>query len=159
CSSDLAGRPLDPALAEENLDALRRGAGNLVKHIENMGKFGVPAVVAINRFGTDTDAEVALVREIAEEAGATAAVSDVYARGGAGGEELAEKVIEAANRPSHFRFLYELDATIRDKIETVAQEIYGAEGVTYEPRAQRDMAWLTEHGFDRLPICMAKTQY
>ncbi len=154
-----AGRPLDPALAEENLDALRRGAGNLVKHIENMGKFGVPAVVAINRFGTDTDAEVALVREIAEEAGATAAVSDVYARGGAGGEELAEKVIEAANRPSHFRFLYELDATIRDKIETVAQEIYGAEGVTYEPRAQRDMAWLTEHGFDRLPICMAKTQY
>ncbi len=154
------GKPLDPKLREENLDAIRRGVANLAKQIENVAAFGVPCVVAINRFPTDTPAEIDLVREAALDAGArSVAVSDVHARGGDGGLELAEKVIEAAeSAPNAFRFLYPLDAGIREKIHAVATAMYGAEGVDYEPAAQKDIAWLEEHGFAALPLCMAKTQ-
>ncbi|MCC6489386.1 MAG: formate--tetrahydrofolate ligase [Candidatus Hydrogenedentes bacterium] len=155
-----AGKPLDGSILAENLDAVRLGAGNLAKHIENVRRFGVPCVVAVNRFASDTDSEVALVEELALTAGAGAAVvSDVYARGGEGGTALAETVVHAANRESDFRFLYPLELPIKDKIATIATEMYGADGVDYEPSAEKDIAWLTQHGFAGLPICMAKTQY
>ncbi|HOF39279.1 MAG TPA: formate--tetrahydrofolate ligase [Candidatus Hydrogenedentes bacterium] len=153
------GKPLDPGLHEENLDAVRRGAANLAKQIENVAAFGVPCVVAINRFPTDTPAEIELVREAALEAGAhSAAVSDVHARGGDGGVELAEKVVDAAqSAPNRFQFLYPLEAGIREKIHTVATTMYGAEGADYSPAADKDIAWLEEYGFAGLPLCMAKT--
>ena len=154
------GKPLDPKLREENLDAIRRGAANLEKQIENVAAFGVPCVVAINRFPADSQAEIDLVREAALEAGArSVAVSDVHARGGDGGVELAEKVVEAAESgENQFRFLYPLDADIMDKIEVIATTMYGADGVDYEPAAQKDIAWIAENGFGDLPLCMAKTQ-
>lgn len=155
-----AGKPLDGAILAENLGAIRLGADNLAKHVENVRRFGIPCVVAVNRFASDTDAEIALVEELALTAGAGAAVvSNVYARGGEGGTALAEKVVRAAGRPSDFRFLYPLDLPIKDKIATIATEMYGADGVDYEPAAEKDIAWLTQHGFANLPICMAKTQY
>jgi len=154
-----AGKPLDPALATENLDAVRRGSCNLSKHIENVRQYGVPCVVAINRFAGDTDAEVALVRALAIEAGADAvAVSDAYTGGGEGALELAEKATQAAAKPGRFKPLYPLEAPIKDKIHTVVTQMYGGDGADYEPKAEKDIAWLTEHGFDKLPVCMAKTQ-
>ncbi len=154
----VAGRPLPPALVAENLDALLQGMPNLIKQIENVRLHGVPVVVAINHFPTDTEAEIALVREAALAAGATeAVVSKVFAEGGAGGIELAEAVVRAAEAGSSFRFLYELDAPIKEKIATIATQIYGAAGVTFEPAAERAIRDYTRLGFDTLPICMAKT--
>ncbi|MBN2311629.1 MAG: formate--tetrahydrofolate ligase [Candidatus Hydrogenedentes bacterium] len=154
-----AGKPLDDALTQENLEAIRRGARNLTKQIENVLALGTEVVVAVNRFPTDTERELALVQELALEANAAAAVvSDVHARGGEGGAALAEKVVEVAERGSRFRFLYPLEAPIKEKIHTIATAMYGADGVTYERDAQQQIEWLTEHGFDHLPICMAKTQ-
>ena len=154
----VAGRPLPPALVAENLDALRGGMPNLIKQIENVRLHGVPVVVAVNHFPTDTAAEIALVREAALAAGATAAVvSKVFAEGGAGGVALAEAVVRAAEAGSSFRFLYELDAPIKEKIATIATKIYGAAGVTFEPAAERAIRDYTRLGFDKLPICMAKT--
>lgn len=154
----VAGKPLDPGLGEENLDALRAGMGNLIKQIENIKRHGVPAVVAINHFPTDSDAEVELVRRASLEAGAFAAeVSKVFAEGGDGGRELAAATVRAAEAGSSFQHLYPLDLPIKGKIETIAQEMYGAESVSYSRAAERAIRTYTRLGYDNLPICMAKT--
>ena len=147
-------------LGTEDLEALARGVVNLEKHIENMGKFGVPAVVAINRFPTDTEAELNLVRERCQELGAEVALSEVFTRGGEGGVELAETVLSVLERKeSKFKVLYELDLSIEEKIEKIAKEIYGADDVNYDKAAQASMKKYVEMGYGNLPICMAKTQY
>lgn len=154
----VAGKPLDPELIKENLDALRAGGANLVKHIENMRSFGVPVVVAVNRFTYDTDKEIELVREMALAAGADDAVpSEVWEKGGAGGEELARAVVAAADKPSAFKLTYETDAPIKEKIEAVATKIYGADGVEYSPMAEKKIKMYTELGYTNVPVCMAKT--
>ncbi|TAK36524.1 MAG: formate--tetrahydrofolate ligase [Chloroflexota bacterium] len=153
----VAGKPLDPGLIQENLAALEKGSANLIKQIENMRLFGVPVVVAINSFITDTPAEIALVKKISEQAGATAAVSDHWARGGAGAIELAEVVSAACEQPSDFKFLYPLEMSIKEKIEIIAKKVYGADGVTYLPAAEKKVKQYTEMGYANLPICMAKT--
>src|SRR5262245_33048315 len=129
-----AGRPLDPGLSREDLGAVGDGCANLEKQIDNARLFGVPVVVAINVFPTDTEAEIELVRQRSLAAGAEGAyVSEVWGRGGAGGEELARAVLKAAEQPKQFRFLYELDRPIKEKIEVIATRIYGADGVDYLP--------------------------
>ena len=154
----VAGRPLDPAYTEENLELLAKGIANLEVHIKNALKYGVPVVVAVNRFQTDTDAEIELVRKAALEAGASDAVmSNHWAEGGAGAVELGKAVIAAAEKPSNFKFLYDLDLPIKTKIEIIAKEIYGAGSVTYSELAEKQIQTYTENGFDKLPICMAKT--
>jgi len=154
----VAGKPLAPEYTDENLDLLRAGLPNLERHIQNALKFGVNVVVAVNSFATDTPAEVELVREAALKMGAMdAVVSTHWADGGAGAKKLAEAVIKAAEKPSHFQFLYPLDETIKNKIETIAREIYRADGVDYSPEAEEQIARYTRLGFDKLPICMAKT--
>lgn len=154
----VAGKPLPEELKKENLSALEKGCANLQKHIENILMHGVPVVVAINKFTTDTEREIELIREMAKAAGAEDAVpSDVWANGGAGGAELAQAVIKAADKPSIFKFLYELDWPIKKKIETIATNIYGAKDVNYTPTANRKIKLYTELGYDKLPICMAKT--
>lgn len=155
----VAGKPLAPEYTEENLGLLEKGCSNLVAHIKNVRKFGVPVVVAINRFKFDTDAEVALVRKAALDADAYDAVmSDHWAKGGAGAVDLAKAVIAACEQPSNFEFLYPLDMSIKEKISAIATKIYGADGVTYSPKAEQQIALYNEMGFDKLPICMAKTQ-
>jgi len=154
----VAGKPLAPAYADENLDLLGKGLPNMVAHIKNALRFGVPAVVAVNRFATDTDAEIRMVRQAAVTAGAEDAVmADHWAEGGAGAVDLAKAVMAACDRPRDFRFLYPLDWDIKKKIETIATQIYGADGVDYEPAAEAKIALYTRLGFDKLPICMAKT--
>ncbi|MDD3925353.1 MAG: formate--tetrahydrofolate ligase, partial [bacterium] len=154
----VAGKPLDKGLLEENLDALSRGCANLKKQVENVALFGVPVVVAINSFPTDTRAEVDMVVQRALEAGAfDAVVSDVWSSGGRGGTRLAEAVVRAAETPADFRFLYDLDIPIKEKIETIAVKVYGADGVDYLPLAEKQIARYTEAGYDELPVCMAKT--
>ena len=150
-----------PQLAEENLEALRAGAVNLEAHIENLRKYGLPIVVAINRFGTDTEAELNMVREICEKAGADFALSDVFAGGGEGGVELAKKVVEACEKPSQFKLLYDDDTSIVEKITTIAKEIYGADGVKFDAAAMKSIKEIEALGdeFAKLPVCMAKTQY
>jgi formyltetrahydrofolate synthetase len=152
------GAPLDTAYTSENLELLEAGAGNLAHHIKIARKFGVPVVVAVNRFTTDTEAEVNLVKKIATEAGAEAVeMSDHWAKGGEGALDLAKAVVEACDKPSKFEFLYPLDMPIKDKIEIIAREIYGADGVSYEPLAEKQITQYEESGFGDLPICMAKT--
>lgn len=152
------GRPLPRELVEEDVAAVARGCDNLRAHVENLRLFGLPVVVAINRFPTDTAAELETIRAAALEAGAAAAVSsDAYAAGGAGSVELAEAVVAAAQGERRMRFLYPLEASIVEKIETIATRIYGADGVELEPRARRKIERYTALGYDRLPICMAKT--
>jgi methylenetetrahydrofolate dehydrogenase (NADP+)/methenyltetrahydrofolate cyclohydrolase/formyltetrahydrofolate synthetase len=154
----IAGKPLDKAYTEENLELLEKGVPNLLQHIENALKFGVPVVVAINRFTNDTDAEIELIRQRAKETGAEDAVeSNVWAEGGEGGEALAEAVVKACEKPSNFRFLYEDDMSIKEKIETVAREIYRADGVDYTPEAEAKIKMFTQMGLAHLPLCMAKT--
>ncbi|MGH7321657.1 MAG: formate--tetrahydrofolate ligase [Candidatus Rokuibacteriota bacterium] len=154
----VAGKPLDPGLTREDRQAVEDGCGNLEKQVENARLFGVPVVVAINAFDTDTDAEVELIRQRALAAGAEGAYrSEVWAKGGAGAEELAAAVLKAAEKPKQFRFLYELARPITEKIETIATLIYGADGVDYSPAAERQIKSYTELGFGDLPICMAKT--
>ena len=154
----VAGKPLPQELVTENLPALDKGCENLVKHIENARLFGVPVVVAVNRFTQDTEAEIELIRNKAVAAGAEGAyLSEVWATGGAGGTELAEAVMAACEKPSDFKFLYDLDAPIKDKIETIATKIYGADGVDYAPLAERKIEMFTRWGLDKLPLCMAKT--
>jgi len=151
-------KPPQEELEKENIPALVKGAENLVKHIENMHQFGLPVVVAINAFSYDTDAELDEVERIAVGAGAMAAVrSYVHARGGEGGAELAEAVVAACEHPGEFKFLYDLDEPIKSKIEKIATRIYGADGVEYSAEAERKIAVFTEQGYDKLPICMAKT--
>ncbi|NTU21526.1 formate--tetrahydrofolate ligase [Brevibacillus sp. HB1.2] len=148
-----------PDLAVENLSALEKGFENVKRHLENLQKFGVPAVVAINHFATDTQAEIDAVIALCQAAGAEAALSKVWAEGGAGGVELAEKVTRAAERPSSFRFLYEEDLSIKDKIETVVKEVYRGSGVVFSPLALKTMQKVEEMGMSHLPVCMAKTPY
>ena len=154
----VAGRPLDPALGREDLKAVADGIPNLEKQIENARLFGVPVVVALNAFPTDTAAEIELIRQRSLAAGAEGAYrSDVWGKGGAGAEELARAVLKAAERPKQFSFLYELDRPIREKIETIATKIYGADGVDYLPAAEQQIKKYTDLGYANLPICMAKT--
>jgi methylenetetrahydrofolate dehydrogenase (NADP+) / methenyltetrahydrofolate cyclohydrolase / formyltetrahydrofolate synthetase len=154
----VAGRDLDKAYTEENLELLERGCANLVKNIEIARLFGIPVVVAINKFKYDTPAEVELVKKIALEAGAYAAVpSDHWANGGAGAVELAEAVISASDQPNNFDFLYPLDMPIKGKIETIAKKVYGADGVDFAPLANQQIDAYEKAGFGNLPVCMAKT--
>ena len=150
-----------PDLAGENVEALKKGAVNLEAHIDNLGKFGLPVVVAINRFGTDTDAELDYVRKICEDKGAEFALSEVFAKGGDGGIELAEKVIAACEKPKDFKFMYESDMSIKDKIKAVATKIYGAADVKYDAAAAKTIAEIEamDPRYSTFPICMAKTQY
>jgi len=153
------GKPLDKAYTEENLELLEKGLPNLVQHIENARKFGVPVVVAVNRFTNDTEKEMEMVKKAAEEAGASdAVVSDVWANGGAGGADLARAVVKAIKEEENdFHFLYEDDMSIKEKIETVAKEIYRADGVDYSEEAEKKIKQFTEMGLSDLPLCMAKT--
>ncbi|MHC5032792.1 MAG: formate--tetrahydrofolate ligase [Planctomycetota bacterium] len=154
----IAGKPLPKELTEENLDALAKGGENLKAHIRIARLFGVPVVVAVNRFSADTDKEVALVEKISLEAGAEGAVmTDHWAKGGAGSVDLAKAVAEACEKPKNFKFLYDVDAPIRDKIEIIATKVYGAEGVDFLDKAERKLKLYTELGFTNLPMCMAKT--
>lgn len=147
-------------LAEENLDALKKGIVNLEKHIENLQKFGVPVIVTLNSFVTDTDAENAFIRKFCEDRGCEFALSEVWEHGGEGGIELAKKVLETLQtKESHFHTLYEASLSLEEKIETIAKEIYGARGVVYEPAAKKQLARIEELGFGSFPICMAKNQY
>ncbi len=154
----IPGRPIDPALKEENVADVQNGAANMVRHLENLKKFGVNPVVAINVFADDTDKEIAAVREIALAAGATGvSVARHWAQGGAGAGELAEMIVSACDMPNDFRLLYPDDMRIKDKIETIAREIYRADGVDYAPIANRKIKQYEEQGLRHLPICMAKT--
>jgi formate--tetrahydrofolate ligase len=156
----VAGKPLPDGLKQEDLDALAAGIGNLQKQIENVRLHGVPVVVAVNRFPGDTDAEIEFVRQAAVEAGALEAhVSTLFSDGGKGGEALAHALVKAADQPNGFRFLYPSEASLKEKIETLATRVYGADGVDYEPLAERQLALFEERGYGRFPICMAKTQY
>ena len=146
-------------LSAENTVALEKGLPNLEKHIENMKKFGVPVVVAINRFATDTDAEIAVLAEKMEALGVPFSLCEHFAKGGEGAIDLAEKVVAACEEPSHFHPLYELDQPIEAKIETIARKIYGADGVEYTAAAKKAIKDITALGKGDLPICMAKTQY
>jgi methylenetetrahydrofolate dehydrogenase (NADP+)/methenyltetrahydrofolate cyclohydrolase/formyltetrahydrofolate synthetase/formate--tetrahydrofolate ligase len=154
----VAGRPLDPVYTEENLPLLQAGLGNLEAHLAIAARFGVPVVAAINRFPTDSEHELALVRKSAVEAGAFAAVTtDQHARGGEGARDLAAAVVEASSTPSDFRFLYQLDRPIKEKIAAIATQVYRAGAVEYLPRAEAQIADFEAAGFGYLPICMAKT--
>lgn len=156
--SVVAGKPLPPELTRENLLALEKGCANLVKQVQNARKFGVPVVVAINHFDTDTPAETELIREKAIAAGALGAYSSrVWARGGEGGAELAEAVAQACEQPKNFRMLYPDNASIKEKIETIACELYGAQRVEYLAEAEQKIKLFTKLGWASLPICMAKT--
>lgn len=156
--SVVAGKPLDSGLLKENLQALEEGCVNLQKQIENMKLFGVPVVVAINKFTTDTKKEIELIRKKAISAGAEDAVlSEVWAKGSKGGTQLAKAVVKACEKKSNFKFLYPLDWSIKKKIETIAKKIYGAGSVQYEDAAEKAIALYTKLGYDKLPLCMAKT--
>ena len=146
-------------LGAENLDALSKGIVNLGVHINNMHKYGVPVVVAINRFGADTDAELEYIENYCKELGADFALSEVFAKGGEGGKELAEKVAAAAEKPSEFRVLYDAELPVKDKIAVIAKEIYGADGVTYTTAAEKAVAEIEKLDVKGLPVCVAKTQY
>jgi formyltetrahydrofolate synthetase len=154
----IPGRPLDKAYIDENLELLAAGMANMEAHIKNAKQYGIPVVVAVNKFTTDTDAEVQLVREAAIAAGAeTAVMTDHWTNGGDGAIELAEAVVAACDKPSDFQFLYPLDLPIKDKIEIIAKDMYSAAEVVYEPLAEKQIKSYEANGFGGLPICMAKT--
>ncbi len=150
-------------LAEENLDALKKGIVNLGAHIENMHKFGLPVVVAINRFHTDTDAEIKIIEDYCNEKGVTVSLCEVFAKGGEGGIDLANKVVETIEKcegcQTNFAPIYDENLPIKEKIGIIAKEIYGADDVVYTTKANSEIKRLTELGFDKTPVCMAKTQY
>lgn len=147
-------------LQSENLEALEKGIPNLLKHIENMTKvFKLPVVVAINKFPTDTEAEIELVREKCKEYGADMAISDVWAKGGAGGEELAREIVRICETESNMEFAYDLELSIKEKIENIAKKVYGADGVDFSPKALKEIKNFEAIGLSKLPICMAKNQY
>ncbi len=146
-------------LKEENLEALKKGSANLGAHIDNLHKFGVPVVVAINHFYADTQAEIDFVEDYCKSKGADFAVTKCFAEGGAGGTDLAEKVVSACEKESNFKFIYDIDMPLYDKIETIAKEIYGADGVNYTNQARNALDGFIKLGADKMPVCMAKTQY
>ena len=147
-------------LGAENIDALKKGIVNLGKHIENIGKFGVPVVVAINRFMTDTDAELKTIEDYCSSLGAEFALAEVFARGGDGGVELAEKLVSVLDKnEANFAPIYDAKLPIKEKIEKIVKEIYGGDGVTFLPAAEKQIAILEQTGYGELPVCMAKTQY
>jgi len=153
------GVPKDQ-LNNENLEALEAGIPNLLKHVENITQvYKLPAVVAINEFPTDTQAEVELVRTKCQELGVNVALSQVWAKGGEGGIELAKEVVRLCDQPNEFQFCYEDDLTLVEKIEAIATKIYGADGVNFTPQAKKELARLEGLGFGNMPVCMAKTQY
>ena len=153
------GVPKDQ-LSEENLDALKKGIVNLEKHIENLQKYGVPVVVTLNSFITDTKAETDFVEQFCKERGCEFALSEVWEKGGEGGIALANKVLDTLEtKESNFKLLYDDDLSLKEKIETVAREIYGADGVTYSAAAEKELKRITDLGMDKFPVCMAKTQY
>lgn len=145
--------------AKPNVEALKAGLCNLAAHVENMKKFGVPVVVAINHFLTDTDEEIEVLENYCRENDVEFALSDVFAKGGEGGKELAEKVVKACEKPANFAPIYSLDLSIKEKIETIAKNIYGADGVDYSAAASKAIADIEKLGYGKLPVCMAKTQY
>lgn len=155
----IPGKGVDKVKMEaKNVEAVKKGCENLNKMIENMKYFGIPVVVSINTFNADYTEEVEAIKEMAVAAGADdCVISEVWAKGSAGGEELANAVVRACDKPSDFKFLYPLEATIKEKIETIATKIYGADGVDYLPKAEEKIALYIKQGFDKLPICMAKT--
>ena len=146
-------------LKEENLEALKKGSANLGAHIDNLKKYGVPVVVAINHFYADTQAEIDFIEEYCKSKGADFAVTKCFAEGGEGGKELAQKVVDACDKENNFHFLYDTDMPIYDKIETIAKEIYGADGVDYTKEAKASIDAFIKLGADKMPVCMAKTQY
>ncbi len=146
-------------LAGENMEALEKGSVNLGAHIDNLKKFGVPVVVAINHFYADTDKEIEFVKTFCEEKGADFAVTKCFAEGGEGSKDLAEKVISACERESNFHHLYDLDMPLYEKVETIAKDIYGADGVEYTKEAKKSIDEFIALGADKIPVCMAKTQY
>ncbi|MCE5329036.1 formate--tetrahydrofolate ligase [bacterium] len=155
----IPGKGVDKAKMEaKNVEAVKKGCENLVKMIENMRYFGIPVVVSINTFTADYKEEIEAIKEMAVSAGADdCVISEVWAKGSEGGEDLANAVAKACEKPSNFKFLYPLEATIKEKIETIATKIYGADGVDYLPKAEEKIALYNKQGFDKLPICMAKT--
>jgi len=146
-------------LTVENLEALNKGFANMEKQIENVSKFNVPVVVAINKFVTDTAAEVQLVQEYCKTLGIESSLCEVWEKGGEGGADLAHKVVAAAEKASSFQFLYDEKDSIKNKINKIAKEIYGADNVIFAPKASKEIKRLEELGLDKYPICMAKTQY
>lgn len=146
-------------VSETNLDALKKGIVNLGVHIDNMNKYGVPVVVAINRFYTDSDEELKYIEDYCHQRGAEFALSDVFCEGGNGGVDLAKKVVEACEKPSDFKLLYDNDLTIKEKMNRIATEIYGADKVNYTPQAEKALKDVVALGGDKLPVCVAKTQY
>lgn len=152
------GLPKDKT-AEENTEALSHGLVNLGAHVENMKKYGIPVIVAINRFLTDTDAEIAVLADFCKTLGVEYSLSEVFAKGGEGGTDLAKKIVAACEQPSEFRYLYDEKLPIKDKIETIAKEIYGADGVDYTTQAEKQVKEIEALGQDKLPVCIAKTQY
>ena len=166
----LAGLHPDAAVLVATVQALKynggvprtqlRGIVNLGKHIENLQKFGVPIVVAINQFASDTDGEIAFIESYCRERGCDFSLTRVFAEGGRGGEDLAQKVLSALeNKPSAYKPLYSLDLGLKEKIQTIARDIYGADGVEYTAAAEKSIRTLTDLGFGSLPVCVAKTQY
>ena len=153
------GVPKD-GLGTEDVDALKKGLPNLLKHVENMRSFGVPVLVTLNRFFTDTDAEIAAVKSACEQVGADFALSEVFSKGGEGGIDAANKLVEILEtKESHYAPIYSLDASLKEKIETIATKIYGAKDVAFAPKALRDLKQFEEMGFGNAAVCMAKTQY
>ena len=153
------GRLAKTELGTENIEALKKGMTNLAKHIENIHKFGLPIVVAINAFPTDTENELQELKTLCESMGASVSISEAWAKGGEGAIDLAKKVIEAAEKPSDFHYMYDENDTIKNKINAIATKIYGADGVNYTPAVEKTIAELEAAGLDKMPICMAKTQY
>lgn len=146
-------------LATENIEALKKGMTNLAKHIENIQKFGLSIVVAINAFPTDTENELQELKALCESMGASVSISEAWAKGGEGAIDLAQKVIEATEKPSNFQYMYDVNDSIKDKINAIATKIYGADGVNYTPAVEKTIAEFEAEGLDKMPICMAKTQY
>lgn len=147
-------------LSNENLQALKDGSINLITHIENMKKFGVPVVVAINKFYTDTTAEIEYIQQLCDSLNVKVSLAEVFAKGGEGGLDLANKVLETIeNEPSNFAPIYDINLSIKDKLNTIAKEIYRADGVTFTKQAEKSIAEIEKIGFDNIPVCMAKTQY
>jgi len=147
-------------LGEENVEALKKGVVNLGKHIENIGKFGLPVVVAINRFMTDTDAELKTIEDYCKSLGAEFSTAEVFAKGGMGGVELAKKLVSVIDKnEANYAPLYDVNLSIKEKIEKIVKEIYGGDGVTFLPAAEKQIKAIEEAGYKNLPVCMAKTQY